>query len=528
MMKTQKSADNMDWQRKEFSVHKNAFMRQYRGLNKNYWIAMWDYDTNSTDENKNKYSCASAKFDALLSDNKVRSKFESINPENLSESQQRYLKRILDKLSDPAQQGDNELGKITLNISQKYSSYIPIINGKEVSLPEIQSVLKKEKDQDVRKSFYEAKVRGGDLIAEDIRQLVIKRNEYAVSKGYKNFFEYIAKINYLVDVEELKKLLESIYLNMSEQLTRVLYERKYTLQQTFNIDRLAPYHYEFLLDNGAERKANEYIKDVNQVIEIAKKTYKGMGYDIDKLIREGKLTMDLLPRKNKNSHGFTFWCAPCKDNRILANLTNDINSLRTLNHELGHCMYGLNYSRNLCFFDKIAYYPITEAVSDMIGDIHKRENILKDILPCHLLQELKDEYITDEILRMSRQMGLNEFEMKMYENPEQDLSVLWRDIRVKYMGADMDEKPDNQWATIPLFLTHVSYCQNYIRASIMKAQIYDYLHSKLGDITDNPKTAHCLNSGLFRYGRSLSEDELIEKFTGKKLSQEAFIKSLSR
>ena len=115
----------------------------------------------------------------------------------------------------------------------------------------------------------------------------------------------------------------------------------------------------------------------------------------------------------------------------------------------------------------------------------------------------------------------------MYKNPDQDLKKLWHDMKVKYQMRDEKEELDNGWATIPHYLSHPAYYQNYFRATIIKAQIYNYLREKLGNITENSKTAEVLKEELFKYGISKEEIELIEKMTGKKLSVEDFFESLS-
>ena len=61
----------------------------------------------------------------------------------------------------------------------------------------------------------------------------------------------------------------------------------------------------------------------------------------------------------------------------------------------------------------------------------------------------------------------------------------------------------------------------------MKAQIYDYLTEKLGNITENPKTAEVLKEELLKFGKSFEENELIENMTGKKLSADDYIKSIT-
>ena len=70
-----------------------------------------------------------------------------------------------------------------------------------------------------------------------------------------------------------------------------------------------------------EKGINEVL--INQdIVSISKTMYKNMGYDIDKLEKEGKITLDLFARKGKNTHGFCFGVEAGKDSRILANLIN--------------------------------------------------------------------------------------------------------------------------------------------------------------------------------------------------------------
>ena len=114
----------------------------------------------------------------------------------------------------------------------------------------------------------------------------------------------------------------------------------------------------------------------------------------------------------------------------------------------------------------------------------------------------------------------------MYENPDQNLQLLWHNLKVKYFGINEKNKLDNDWANVLHFISHPFYMQCYFRATLIKAQIYKVIHKELGNITENKDTADYLNKNLFKYGISLEENELIEKFTGEPLSSKAFCESL--
>ena len=195
-------------------------------------------------------------------------------------------------------------------------------------------------------------------------------------------------------------------------------------------------------------------------------------------------------------------------------------------HELGHCVYHIGISPDLPFFDKDEYPAMTEAVAMMMGDLQQKEDILKDVVDSKTLKKFKDEHRKSEAKFINRSMLIIDFEKQMYENPQQDLSKLWHDLKVKYTGANEGEEINNEWATIPHYLSHPAYYQNYFRANLMKAQMYKSMHEKLGNITENKSTAEYLDNNLFRYGMSMPESELIKVFTGSELSSDALCESL--
>ena len=169
---------------------------------------------------------------------------------------------------------------------------------------------------------------------------------------------------------------------------------------------------------------------------------------------------------------------------------------------------------------------MTEAIAMMMQDLIKRENILNEIVSIDILNEYKNTFIDDEVKFITKALTIINFEKEMYKNPDQDLKKLWHDMKVKYQMRSEKEEIDNGWATIPHYLSPPAYYQNYFRATIIKAQIYNYLKEKLGNITENFKTAEVLKEELFKFGISKEENELIENFTGKKLSVDDFFKSL--
>ena len=92
-----------------------------------------------------------------------------------------------------------ELEKKENDIAQKYNSYVPTIDGKEVSKSEISKIILTESNPELRQKAYYALIKGGDLIADDMIEFAKMRNEFAKTKGYDNFFDYQLKEEF--DVE---------------------------------------------------------------------------------------------------------------------------------------------------------------------------------------------------------------------------------------------------------------------------------------------------------------------------------------
>lgn len=489
-------------------------------------LAGWNFFINSTPETQKLMEEADDKFYALYKDEDIFKKLSEIDRTKLPPHESKQLKDLLRKFDEELNTGKvkKALRKKEADIGQKYNTYVPMIDGKEVTKVDITKILQTETNPNIRKKAYDAKIKGGGLIAEDLIELVKMRNKYAKTKGYDNYFEYMIKEEYDVNTEFLDKLIDDVYSKAQVKIEALQSKRHKELKEFFGVDELKAYHYGLLMDSDPEKEVNEILLN-NNIEDISKKTYSGMGYNIDKLQQEGKLTLDLYPRKGKNTHGFCFGIEAGKDSRILANLMNNVQSLDTLNHELGHCMYDLGISTELPFFDKApASSAVTEAIAMMMGDIMKKEDVLQNIVPDLLLSKFKGSLKDDEAKFVSRSLEIINFEHELYKNPDQNPAELWARMKGKYLNRF--EEADNEWATIPHYLTHPGYYQNYFRATLMKAQIYNHLNEVLGNITENRKTAEYMNKNIFAIGASVDEYDLIKQLTGKAFGVDDFVKGL--
>lgn len=485
----------------------------------------WDFYINSTDDNLKKYEKAQNEYAKLFQDEKTL--------ESLQELSKKDIKNLvlLNQLNDLIEAFENEckskeelkeLRMIENKIAKKFNSYEPEIKGKKTTLAEVQKILDTSKDEVLRKQAYTALVKHGDEIADDMVEFVKKRNEYAQSKGYKNYFEYKLKKSYKVDAGKVSELFDELALAVDDITITSRKEKDKKLKKIFNTEHLEQWHYSLPLNSSPYKKADKYIKNRKILLNTAKEIYKDMGWDIEKL----PITLDLFPKKNKNSHGFCFGIDTNKDVRILANLKNDTDSIETLCHELGHSVYNLGISEYLTYIDKSpASSAMTEAVAEMMQDVYIKEDVLKDKLniPESLSEELKDYSTKTKADFVQKSAIYFNFEKSLYEDPDQDLAKLWYSLKKKHLKTNPPKEMHNEWCNVPHFLSHPAYYQNYLRADIMAAQIYDAATKKLGPLTKNPQTASYLQK-LFKTGAKYSEDETLKRFTGSELNVEAYKK----
>mgnify|MGYP003515487979 CR=1 FL=1 len=203
----------------EFIIIRDNFYGELKPKAIKAEIDGWNFYTNSTDENREKLEKSQEEVFKLFRNTEVYNKLKEIEKSGVEDKHlAKQLKKTIEGFEEEFNSSEYKkaLREKENEILGKYSKYVPMIDDKETTYAEISKIIQREKNIDLRKKAYEAKVKGGDLIAENLVSLVKIRNEYAKTKGYKNFFEYILKDIYDVDSDYLQNLLDEIYDNAKE------------------------------------------------------------------------------------------------------------------------------------------------------------------------------------------------------------------------------------------------------------------------------------------------------------------------
>ena len=509
--------------RKAFST---KIHRAYKEAN----IAEWNFYTNLTAENLKEMEQKKDIYKKMFQDEQVLDRLKQFKSDGIKEP---TLKRHLDDLIKSFE--DNITYKEELKelenkeslISQKSNQYRGSIDGVQYADAELIHMLREEKDLTKRKSIYKALNGKGDLIANDLIELVKMRNNFARKKGYPNYFSYMLKEVYKVDEDQLCQLFNLLEIQTKDISEKLFAQRDQLLAKAYNIklDELKPCHYGLKFDKK-EGKAESYIKNKEDLIPLTFSLYEKMGWNLNDV----PIKYDIYPRENKVQHNFCGDVDNPNDIRILANLREDIESLEILDHETGHATYRTGISNHIPYLDRKVVSPaLNEAIALLMETLPYREtDFLKDKLGMpeqeikNLYQKRKEEIVSF----VPEYLCYINFEKEMYNNPDQDLPKLWFKLNEKYNNINPPDKFNNEWATIPHFLSHPAYLQNYIRAEIMAAQIYKAVTDKFGPMTTNPKTRDFLRAKMFRHGGALSEDDIMKKLTGSITKPNAFCEQI--
>lgn len=212
---------------------------------------------------------------------------------------------------------------------------------------------------------------------------------------------------------------------------------------------------------------------------------KPLGENYLNVLREGlnNRWIDVYENEGKRTGAYS-WGAYGTHPYVLLNHKNNLNSMFTLAHEMGHALHSYFSDENLKYRD--AQYTIFLAeVASTTNEALLMDYLLKKSTDpkqkLYLLTYYADQFRTT----VFRQTMFAEFEKLIHERAEagesltpQELSKIYYDLNVKYHGKEMtvDQDIEMEWARIPHFYTSFyvyKYATGFSAATSFSKQILE-------------------------------------------------------
>lgn len=384
---------------------------------------------------------------------------------------------ILAQVGNIAQAPGNIFGMLN-NADMKF----PIIhneNGEEIELTQSRYIQFLESgDRNIRKNAFEAMYstysKQKNTIAATLSSNVTKNIFYANVRKYPSALEMSLSSDN-IPKEVYTNLIDTIheYLPLLQRYMQ-LRKKLLKLDELHMYDLFAPLVDEFKM---------------NISYEEAKKTIKAglepLGDEYEGILQEGfdDGWIDVYENQGKRSGAYS-WGAYGTHPYVLLNHKDNLNSMFTLAHEMGHAIHSY-YSDNTQKYRDAQYTIFLAEVASTTNEALLMDYLLKNSKNPKEKMYLLTYYLDQFRTTVFRQTMFAEFEKIIHEKAEQgealtpqEFSDIYYDLNVKYHGQEMvvDRDIGIEWARIPHFYTSFyvyKYATGFSAATSFAKQILE-------------------------------------------------------
>lgn len=530
--------DTVDQRAQQFVRY---FEDQVRPLEIAVGRAWWTANVTGKDEDFAAKEQAENRLNEALADTQRFQELKSLKEANIQDPKLKrqldllYL-RYLEKQVDP-----DLLKRITAKaneIEQKFNVFRAQVGQEQLTDSQVRKILRESTDSTYRRTVWEASKRVGQVVAEDLAQLVQLRNESARRLGFRDYHAMQLELNeqsqeeVLTLFDQLDELTREPYLAAKYQI-----DQRLAAQYGIAVDELRPWHYH---DPFFQEAPKVYETDLDAVfrdadiLRICRQFYAGIGLPIDKVLERS----DLYEKPGKSPHAFCTDIDREGDVRVLGNIVPNEYWMSTMLHELGHAVYSSEYiPTSLPYVLRTdAHILCTEGVAMMFERFSKNAEWLLamtlEVPDPRAYEQAGARMRRDQLLIFSRwcQVMLR-FEKEMYADPSQDLNTLWWDLVETYQ---LVHRPEDRQAPDYASKIHVvsapAYYHNYMMGQLFACQLHAAIIRHVqGDVNpaaafyhDDPRVGQFMRERVFSQGRLLPWNELTRYATGAPLGAQAF------
>lgn len=424
-------------------------------------------------------------------------------------------------------------------IQQTYNSFRGRIDGQDVTMSDIYTLMTTEANTPKREAAWRASRQVGNAIITDLLRLVKLHNEAARQLGFDNYHT-MAIVTGEQDVAELDRIFEELDALTREPFAELKKELDAILAKGYGIapDALMPWHYH---DPFFQRTPLVYDLDLDQyykgrdIEDLARRYFAGVDLPVDDILARS----DLYDREGKYPHAYGFDADREGDTRVLCNLQDTERWMETLLHELGHALYSKYHDRNEPWLlREPAHSFTTEAVAMLFGRLSRNAAWMQQMLGLSDEETARVQAVSDRYLRFQQilfarwAMVMYHFEKALYADPDRDLNDLWWDLVKRYQFVQRPPEPaDAGWASKLHFTTAPCYYHNYMLGELLASQWHHHIVRQILKLDSDEGLSYV---GERRVGRYLRDnvlgpgarhrwDEMIVRSTGEPLTPRYFV-----
>lgn len=289
-----------------------------------------------------------------------------------------------------------------------------------------------------------------------------KIRNYPSARYMELFSDAVPETVYDSLIESVEEYLPSLHKYYGLRKKALKKDKQYMWDVYLNLDRNFNQKYPY-------EKAKELILNA----------LKPLGEDYVKVVENGfnDRWVDVYPRDGKAGGAYS-WGSYDTDPYILMNYTDDLSSVFTLAHELGHSMHSY-YSRNNNEFFYSSYKIFVAEVASTFNELLLLDYMLKNANSKEEKMYILNYYINMFVSTVFRQTMFAEIEKNSHAEVEsgsaltaEDFTRITKELNDKYYGENVEpnELADYLWARIPHFYSNFyvyKYATSFCAASFL-------------------------------------------------------------
>lgn len=434
-----------------------------------------------------------------------------------------------------------EMVGMQVEIEKKFSTFRAEVNGKKKTDNDIEEILSTSTDSKLLQQAWEGSKKIGPVVADDIKKLVLLRNEAAKKLGFSNFHEMSLKISEQDPTEisqlfdELDKLTAGTYAKLKNDIDEFLSQKLKVSKE-----QLMPWHYQNRFFQEAPKiykvDLDTYYKD-KDLVKLTSDYFAGIGLPVDDLIAKS----DLFEKEGKYQHAYCTNIDREGDIRVICNVKPNSKWMNTMLHEYGHASYDkfMDNKKLPWSLRSPAHTFTTESIAMLLGRMASNPQWMKEMLNISDEEKAKISDASFNTMKLEQLVFsrwaqvMYRFEKSMYENPNQDLTQLWWNLVEKYQLMKKPEgRTEPDWATKIHVASYPCYYHNYLMGELLASQLNNFIAQNIIkseninqlSFVNNKEVGKYLIEKVFQPGALYLWNDMIKKATGETLTAKYYAK----